>query len=114
MLKLRYTSLEPVFTDAQIERLAVVYAPILQRHNWDLGYFMIYIVAGAATLPVAGDAYVAIKHDRAIEKVAKERAAAAPKPAVPAAAAAPSPGLVVAAAGGPDAPPDANRLHERA
>lgn len=103
MLSLRFPSLERVYTDQAIDRLGAAWAPVLQRHNLDLGKFAIYITAGMATLPVLGETYKAIQHDRAIE-----RAAAAP--VAPGAAAAPPAAQAAASAG----IPDANQLHKSA
>lgn len=94
MLSMRFPSLDRVYTPPTIEHLATAWAPVLERHNLDMGRFTIYLVAGAATLPVLGETYKAIQHDRAIEQAA---AAAAPGPVVPPAAAA-----AASSAGAPD------------
>ncbi len=108
LLHFRWPSLEAVFDDATIERLADAWAPVLERHKLDLGKFTIYFVAGTATLPVLGDAYKAIRADVAERAAIGARAgAAAPE--------APQP--VTPAAGPPDKPnlpPDTTRIHERA
>lgn len=97
MLKLRWPSLGGVFSDQTIERLAEVWAPILERHNIDLGKLMIYFSAGIATAPVIGEAWVAIRHDRAAASSGRELAvpnqapAAAKAPAPPASSSAAPP-----------------------
>lgn len=89
MLKLRWPSLAGVFTPPAIEELAEVWAPVLERHNLDLGKFTIYFAAGMCTAPVLGDAWHAIKHDQV--KVDKDQAAAAPPAPASVAPAGPTP-----------------------
>lgn len=90
MLHLRFPSLKEVYTDEAIERLAEVWAPILERHQLDLGKLMIYFTAATATLPVLGETYSAVKADREREKQA-DAAKGAEKKDAPAPNAPPSP-----------------------
>lgn len=83
MLHLRWPSLKAVYTDDAIERLAEVWAPVLERHQLDLGKLMIYFTAATATLPVLGETYAAVKADRAIELQAKAAKGAEKKDAPP-------------------------------
>ncbi len=93
MLSIRYKSLERVYTDQVVEHLATAWAPVLERHNLDMGRMTIYFVAGTATLPILGDTYKAIQHDRAIERQAKPAAPPGPTAAPAAAAEAVSGGI---------------------
>ena len=81
MLHFRWPSLKAIYTPETVDRLADAWAPVLERHNLDLGKLMIYFVAATATLPVLGATYEAAKADNA--KAATEAAAKgrAPDPA---------------------------------
>lgn len=121
MLQLRWPSLEQVFTDHALDRLADVWAPILERHNFDMGRAMIYLNAAIATAPVLGEGWKAVRHDRALEAAAApaappggvvnhdELAARAQAAAASKIAAAPSSSSTT-----PAAPPDTSRLSAKA
>jgi hypothetical protein len=76
-LQYAFPSLAPIYTPETIERLAVAWAPILERHNLTAGRFMIYIVAAGATLPVAVETGRAIRADVRAMKAGKVPAAPA-------------------------------------
>ena len=79
LLSLTVPALKAVYTDEVIERLADVWGPVFERHNFDLGRFMMYFAAGTATLPVLGQTVVAIKEHRAeLARQAKEKTEPAP------------------------------------
>ena len=86
LLGMRFPSVDAVYTAAALDRLADVWAPIFERHNWTFAKWAIYLAAASATAPVIGETIKAVRADRALELAA----AAVPAAGVPAAAAAPA------------------------
>lgn len=91
-----FPSLKPVYPPETIDRLAEVWAPILERHHFDLGRFMIYFNAAIATLPIAAATFNAVRTDLRAMKAGKIAApsseAASDAPAAPARASDPAAG----------------------
>ena len=72
MASLKWPSIDQVFTDPALDRLADVWGPIFERHNLDMGRFTIYISAAMVTLPIGADMWKAIQFDRKLAAAAAE------------------------------------------
>jgi hypothetical protein len=92
-----FPSLAAIYTPQTCDELANAWAPILERHDIDLGKFMIYVTAAGITIPVAVSTARAIKADIRSAKTARPAPApqaASPEPTASAPAASPEPASV--------------------
>ena len=64
MLSVYSPSCAPIYTDQAKRRLAAAWAPVMRKHDFDMGKFSIYLVAGMATLPIVAKTTQAIRADR--------------------------------------------------
>lgn len=79
-----FPSLAAIYTPQTCAELANAWAPILERHDIDLGKFMIYFTAAGVTVPVAVATGRAIKGDIAAAKTGRPApAAVASEPGIP-------------------------------
>jgi hypothetical protein len=76
-----FPSLAAIYTPQTCDELANAWAPILERHDIDLGKFMIYVTAAGITIPVAVSTARAIKAD--IRSAKTVRPAPAPQASSP-------------------------------
>ena len=64
MLSVYSPSCAPIYTEQAKRRLAAAWAPVMRKHDFDMGKFSIYLVAGMATLPIVAKTTQAIRADR--------------------------------------------------
>lgn len=98
-----FPSLAAIYTDQTKAELANAWAPILERHDIDLGRFMIYFTAAGVTVPIAVATGRAIKADIAAAKTG----ASTPSPEAPAPA--PTAAAPIATSGDADVDVKPNR-----
>jgi hypothetical protein len=73
-----YPSLNKIYTDERIERIAVAAGPLLAKYNLTSGGILekwgAEIGFAVVALPIAQETIKGVKHDRAVAKAAKEQA----------------------------------------